>query len=89
MTSPGAPDGLLPDYIRKHEQQLYSRFLHELYAQNYAYTAEKLPLENIQGGISLARLLALAPYHDTELLHHFPSVTFYSIKNCVLEIKRA
>ena len=28
--------GLTPDYIRKHEQQLSSRFLHELYAQNYA-----------------------------------------------------
>ena len=26
--------GLTPDYIRKHEQQLSSRFLHELYAQN-------------------------------------------------------
>lgn len=35
--------GLTPDYIRKHEQQLSSRFLHELYAQNYAYTAEELP----------------------------------------------
>lgn len=38
--------GLTPDYIRKHEQQLSSRFLHELYAQNYAYTAEELPPED-------------------------------------------
>ena len=38
--------GLTPDYIRKHEQQLTSRFLHELYAQNYAYTAEELPPED-------------------------------------------
>lgn len=38
--------GLTPDYIRKHEQQLASRFLHELYAQNYAYTAEELPPED-------------------------------------------
>lgn len=38
--------GLTPDYIRKHEQQLSSRFLHELYAQNYAYTAEEMPPED-------------------------------------------
>lgn len=41
-----AQSGLTPDYIRKHEQQLTSRFLHELYAQNYAYTAEELPPED-------------------------------------------
>lgn len=41
-----AQSGLTPDYIRKHEQQLSSRFLHELYAQNYAYTAEELPPED-------------------------------------------
>lgn len=41
-----AQSGLTPDYIRRHEQQLASRFLYELYAQNYAYTAEEQPPED-------------------------------------------
>lgn len=41
-----AQSGLTPDYIRKHEQQLASRFLYELYAQNYAYTTDELPPED-------------------------------------------
>ncbi len=35
--------GLTPEYIRKNGQQLASRFLYELYAQNYAYSADELP----------------------------------------------
>jgi uncharacterized membrane protein YczE/cytidylate kinase len=38
-----AKSGFTPDFIRKHEQQLVSSFLYELYAQNYAYTSDELP----------------------------------------------
>lgn len=38
-----ARSGFTREYIRKNEQEIGNRFLHELYAQNYAYGANELP----------------------------------------------